>query len=115
MADDIYDLFNNLKRISKGEREEAEPMTIEVGTVKKLDPFTVDMGQYTIEEDFLVLTRTIKGLMKDKKSCHGTCSYGPGTTCRFGQLKVGDAVVLLKDAGGDDWLVLDAVEVDDDE
>lgn len=114
MADDIYDLFNNLKRISKGEREAAEPMSIDVGTVKKLDPFTVDLGQYTIEEDFLVLTRTVQVLLDNKKCCSGAqgCS---GANCRFGKLKVGDAVVLLKDAGGDDWLVLDAVEVDDDE
>lgn len=122
--DDIYDLYENLKKVSKGEREAAEPIAIEFGTVKKLDPFTIDMGGYTIEEDFLVLTRTVKALIEGESCCKGhTCNYNGSKVCngisadkcRFGKLKVGDCVVLLKDAGGEDYLVLDAAEVDDDE
>lgn len=113
--DDIYDLYENLKKVSKGEREAAEPMAIEFGTVKKLNPFTIDMGGYTIEEDFLTLTRTVKALIDNEKCCTGSSACSSGTKCRYGKLKVGDCVVLLKDAGGEDYLVLDAAEVDDDE
>lgn len=110
---DIYDLLELVKEVAINAVRSEEPMEIQYGTVKSLDPFTVDMGGYTLEEDFLVLSRTIQGLMERKDSCHGACAYGPGTQCRFGELKVGDAVALLKDAGGEDWLVLDAVEVED--
>ena len=112
---DINDFLELVKQVARDAVMAEDPMEIQYGTVKSLNPFVVDMGEFTLEDDFLVLSRTIKGLLKDKKSCHGSCSYGPGTTCRFGELKVGDTVALLKDAGGDDWLVIDAVEVDDDE
>jgi len=121
---DIYDLFNILKKLSEGAREAAEPMCIEFGTVKSLDPLTIDMGGYTIEEDFLILTRTVKVLIDAEPCCKGhLCNYNGAKVCdgidadkcRFGKLKVGDCVVLLKDEGGEDYLVLDVAEVDDDD
>lgn len=92
---DIYDLLELVKEVAIKAVKTEEPVEIQYGTVKCLDPFTIDMGGYTLEDDFLILTRTIRGLL-DRAALH-----------------VGDAVVLLKDAGGEDWLVLDAVEVED--
>lgn len=110
----VSDLLELIKEIAVNAVRAEEPMEIQYGTVKSLNPFVIDMGEFTLEDDFLILSRTIKGLMKSKGSCHGNCAYGPGTQCRFGELKSGDTVALLKDAGGDDWLVIDAVEVEDD-
>lgn len=107
---DINDMLELIKEVAINAVQAEDPMEIQYGTVKKLNPFTVDMGEYTLEDDFLILSRTIKGLLKSATSC---CRNG--AECRFGKLEIGDTVALLKDAGGDDWLVLDAVEVDDDD
>lgn len=114
MANSEYELYEIIKEIASEVIAAEEPMAIEYGTVTSLDPFTIDMGDFTIEEDFITLTRTVQALIDNEKCCSG-CSGCSGTNCRFGKLEVGDSVACLKDAGGDDWLVLDAVEVEDDE
>ncbi len=95
--DNIYDLVNNLKRLSVGANR-AE-LTVEFGEVKKVDPLVVDMGQFTIEDDLVVISGRIKwkqGLSQSDEQ----------------HLKVGDALVLLN-MDGELWVALDTVEVED--
>lgn len=115
---DIQELVEVIKQIVEGVIEDEEPVQVEYGTVKSLDPFTIDMGEFTIEEDLITLTRTVKVLLDNETCCEGCSGEGcscSGTTCRFGKLSVGDCVACLKEAGGDGWLVLDAAEVEEDE
>lgn len=95
--DDIYDLLNNIKRIALGATEASEPVEVDFGVVVDTDPLTVDLGDFTIEDDLLIMTRTVKSLVDSEG------------------LEEGDYVLLIKDAGGDAWIAIDAVEVDDDD
>lgn len=95
--DNIYDLMNNLKRLSVGANK-AE-LSVEFGEVKKVDPLVVDMGQFTIEDDMLV----ISGYIKWKQGLSQSNDL---------RLKVGDALVLLN-MDGELWAALDTVEVED--
>lgn len=94
---DIEDLYNTIKEIVIGVLESEEPMSIEYGTVKTVDPLVIDMGNFTIEDDMITVTNTVQKMI-DKDN-----------------LKKDDCVVCLKDAGGDDWLIIDTVEVEDDD
>ena len=94
---DIEDLYNTIKEIVIGVLESEEPMSIEYGTVKTVDPLVIDMGNFTIEDDMITVTNTIQKMI-DKDN-----------------LKKDDCVVCLKDAGGDDRLIIDTVEVEDDD
>lgn len=92
---DTNDLVELIKEIAVNAVRAEEPMGMDHGVVKSVDPLVIDMGDYTIEDDLLVVTGRIRELIdKDK-------------------LKPGDAVLCLKDQGGDDWTVMDTVEADD--
>ena len=114
MLNDTFDLLNVIKGIAVRAVKAEEPAEIQYGNVASLDPFIVDVGEYTLEDDFLTMTRTIKGML-NKEPCCGSCNDGAGTKCRFGSIEEGDVVALLKDAGGDNWLVIDVVEAEEDE
>lgn len=95
--DNIYDLVNNIKRLSVGANK--AQITVEFGEVKKVDPLVVDMGQFTIEDDLVAISGYIKwrqGLSQNNDL----------------RLKVGDALILLN-TGGELWVALDTVEVED--
>lgn len=94
---DIEDLYNTIKEIVIGVLESEEPMTIEYGTIKTVDPLVIDMGSFTIEDDMFTLTNTVRKMVNNRS------------------LRKDDCVVCLKDAGGDDWLIIDTVEVEDDD
>ena len=116
MANSYEELYEIIKEIALQVMKDEEPTDIQFGVVTKLDPFTVDLGDFEVstEDDMLTVTRTVQALI-DNDSCCSGCDHCSGATCRFGKLGVGDSVVCLRSAGGDDWLVLDAAEVEDDE
>lgn len=94
---DIYELMNTIKRMAVEASEAEEPVGVDYGVVKSVDPFVIDMGDYTIEDELIVLTRTIKNYIKS------------------GNVKKGDCVACLSEQGGESWLVLDIAEVEDDD
>lgn len=98
--DNIYDLVNNLKRLSVGaNKAENSQLSVEFGEVKKVDPLVIDMGQFTIEDDLIA----ISGYVKWKQGLSQSNDL---------RLKVGDAIILLN-TGGELWIALDTVEVED--
>lgn len=94
---DINDLLELIKEVAVNAVKAGEPVSIDHGTVKSVDPLVIDMGLFTIEDDLILITGTIRNLIE------------------AGALNEGDAVLCLKDAGGDDWTIMDTVEVDDGE
>ena len=94
---DINDLLELIKEVAINAVRSEEPMGMDHGVVKKLDPLVIDLGDYTVEDDFIIITGRIRELI-DKDKLH-----------------VGDTVLCIKDQGGDDWTIMDTVEADDDD
>ena len=92
-----YEFIELIKTIAIGAVRSEEPTSTEFGEVKTVKPLKIDMGGYTVseKEELFVVTRRIKELIDSDK------------------LKKGDSVLILKEEGGESWIVLDAVEVDD--
>ncbi len=95
---DVYDLVEMIKEIAISAVKAADPMSTEFAEVVSVKPLKLSMGSYTVseKEELFVITRRIKDLIDGKK------------------LKPGDAVLVLKEDGGENWIILDAVEVSGD-
>lgn len=95
---DIYEFVDLIKEIAIAAVRSSEPVSTEFAEVKSVKPLKLSMGSYTVseKEGLFVITRRIKDLIDDKK------------------LKPGDSVLVLKEDGGENWVILDAVEVTDD-
>lgn len=93
--DNIYDLVNNLKELAVKATRATEPMSTVFAEVVTPSPLKLDMGSFKVSEsdELLVLTKTIRNLISNDK------------------LKKGDSVLCLQEEGGEDWIVIDVVEV----
>lgn len=138
MADNIHDLFKNLKAMAKNANDAAGPMRVDLAEVKKVKPLELDFGEFTAseeDEELLVVSEHIRILQEGKIKLKGgklklkfdTCS-GSSTTRDFeiqedsevelkdpDKLKKGDCLICLQDNGGESWVVLDRVDVEDEE
>ena len=95
---DVYDFVEMIKEIAISAVKAADPMSTEFAEVVSAKPLKLSMGSYTVseKEELFVITRRIKELIDGKK------------------LKPGDCVLVLKEDGGENWIILDAVEVTDE-
>lgn len=120
--DSIYDLLNNLKEIANGTQKASSPMTVDFAVVTKVTPLELDFGEFKVEEDdeLFVISNRMKMLQKGKVKLKVN-----GITNEYElledenevlhKLKEGDPVICLQEAGGEGWVVIDKVEVEDDE
>lgn len=120
--DNIYDLLNNLKTVSKGTQKASSPMKIDYAEVTKVDPLELDFGEFKVEEDDELLTtsQTIKILQEGKIKYTFDCPEAGRITREFEleeekKLKIGDPVICLQSEGGEGWVVIDKAEVEDEE
>lgn len=120
--DNVHDLVNNLKKLSQGANRAEEPMKVDFAEVKKVDPLELDFGEFTAteEDEILIVSEKLKILAKGEFTIETTdCSSGSTVekVIKFkdpAKLKKGDAIICIQDAGGENWIALDRVEVDDE-
>ena len=57
---DINDLLELIKETAINAVRAEEPMGMDHGVVKKLSPLVIDLGDYTVEDDFIIVTGRIR-------------------------------------------------------
>lgn len=115
------DLLEIIKQICKNATESLELTRIDYAEVKSVSPLKLDFGEYTISEndELLVISDRIKMLAKGKIKLEiPNCVTGAKETkeCTFidpKPLKAGDCVACIQEQGGEGWVVIDRVEVDE--
>lgn len=81
-------LIQLLKQISKEEREASKPCDVITGTVNSVEPLKIQISQkMMLTEDFLIKTSFFNSL----------------------SISTGDDVVMIREQGGQNFLVLDKV------
>ena len=115
------DLINAIKKIADGSRDREMPMCFMMGKIESLDPLKifVDDSFYIEEESIIVMREFIKDEEYDDhwhtiepvdtttvdKHKHKTEPHITDIAYYRG-LNVGDKVVLLRNAGGQEFLIL---------
>lgn len=105
---------NDLLRLIKSTAVEAvnasKPADAVFGTVLSLSPMTIQVEQkLVLSQNQLVMTRTVRGYTTGNRSGgSGEASFASHNHTVSG-LQVGDKVVLLQVAGGQQYVVLDKV------
>lgn len=78
-----------LKQINKGVMDNSQDVAFYYGLVMKMEPLEIQVDQrFVLDSDFLVLTSTVAG---------------------DSSMKAGDKVILLREQGGQRYIVLDKV------
>lgn len=86
--------------------EASNPTKLLYGTVKSISPLTIKIDQkFTIPEEFLVLTKNVRDY-KVKMSVNGGIEQEYTVK---NSLKAGDKVILLREQGGQKYIVIDKV------
>ncbi|MGG1555006.1 DUF2577 domain-containing protein [Paenibacillus ferrarius] len=111
----IAQLANVIKQAGVGAVQASSPVNILFGVVSATNPLEVTVDQrFTLDEDFLIIPES---LTEYKVSLAHTHSYSGGTTgaalpdeivIRRG-LEVGDALILIRMQGGNQFLIFDRV------
>lgn len=106
----------------------SNPLSIVFGEIASIDPFEVIVDQrYTLTADFLIVPESLTKLELKLEHTHKyTYSTDTGSTTKKTQkadyaepiiirkgLEIGDKVILLRLAGGQQYLILDRMVEDD--
>lgn len=79
------DLYSTIKRIALAAVEESHPTAVMVGTVTKTDPLKVTVEQrLPLDDEFFIVPKRLKG-----------------------SFKAGDGLLMLREQGGQRYVVLD--------
>lgn len=116
----INRLGQTIRKMAIATVDNSNPVNIQLGAVKSVTPLIITIDQrLELDEDFLILTERVQRYEVDLRHNHtytdsddGTMSTQdaliPKLVIREG-LKVGDAVVLARRQGGQEYVVLDKV------
>ena len=117
-------LFNALQTLSRQTNEAHEPSDYVLGVVVSVSPLTIKLEQGDeLSGDFLVLTDLVRDYSVDIEVSHTTEDRGGGggyaefashnhdykgrkKITVYNALKVGESVIMLKQAGGQQFVVL---------
>lgn len=121
-------LLTAIQRIALNAVNSGSPCDYCIGTVMSVDPLTIQIDQQeeALTEDFLVLTDLVRDFQVDITVSHktenrsggsGDAAYASHNHAYSGRkkitvhngLSVGESVILLRQAGGQEFLVLSRV------
>ena len=125
----MADLIQLLKELSKNTNEANEPFEHRKGTVETVNPLTIKVDQKLIlEEEDLILTHLVKDYDVDISVSHETKEFelieGTPTDIKkhkheykgrkkitiHNGLKIGEGVLLIRQQGGQKFIVLDRID-----
>ncbi|WP_337100933.1 DUF2577 domain-containing protein [Paenibacillus sp. YIM B09110] len=96
-------LLDSIKKAGAAAYAAGNPMAVLVGKVTNLNPLEVNVDpRFTLPEDFLILPESLTRFEVDL----GESATGGKVVIRKG-LEAGDAVLLLRVQGGQQYVVLD--------
>lgn len=122
---DALDLVREIKTMSKSERESADPMDYEIGKVISISPLAIKTdSNITLDEDFLVVPQRLTDYETEVEIDWYTENEGGGAGYAefashkheikgikkvkvLAHLKEGDNVILIRQDGGQEFLVYD--------
>lgn len=112
----LPNLLETIKAAAVEAMVAAEPTGILFGTVSTTAPLTVFVDQkLTLTREFLVLTRNVMDIKVERIENNNTegvaSSDTEGGFIIYNGLKKGDGVILLKQQGGQKYIILDKTEV----
>lgn len=103
-----------LKKIAQQTAEQASPMAVLFGAVKSVSPLRVRIeDRFELDEDFLIVPKEM--LRKTESLTHSHPLSGGSTGTALGELVIreglseGDTVLLLRNYGGQKYLVIGRV------
>ncbi len=117
----MANLNEEIKKVAMGAYNESEPSTFLFGTVSSASPLSINVDQKTnLTKEFLVLTNNVIDyeveVEVDWSTELETCSTphkhnvkGKKKIKILNALKVGEKVILIKQQGGQKYLVLDKI------
>lgn len=115
---DTNDLHNALKQCATGAQDASKPMAVVFGTVLLESPLTVNVEEkLTLSTAQLVLTRNVTDYttdmtvdhMTEVASAHAHGYLGRKEFLVHHTLLKGDRVVMLREQGGQRYIILDRV------
>ncbi|WP_216651773.1 DUF2577 domain-containing protein [Paenibacillus sp. NEAU-GSW1] len=108
-------LLELIKQAGAAAYASGNPMAVLAGKIVQTHPLEVSVDQrFTLPEDFLIVPESMTRLELDLTHVHGTGGGVSGealtgkTVIRRG-LEAGDAVLLLRVQGGQQYIILDRV------
>lgn len=102
----MHNLLQIIKKAAVEAVEASNPAKVMYGTVTAASPLAIKIDQrFTVTEDFLILTKNVRDY-KVKISVNGGMEQD--YTVR-NALKTGDKVILLREQGGQKYIVIDKV------
>ncbi|MDF2651714.1 MAG: hypothetical protein K0Q73_7519 [Paenibacillus sp.] len=111
----IAELANLIKQAGVGAVDASSPVNIIFGEVTKVNPLEVTVNQrFALDEDFLIVPESLTEYLIDVSHTHSYSSETTGPALpeklliRRG-LEVGDALLLLRMQGGQQYIILDRV------
>ena len=114
----LGDLVGAIKRAALQAYENADPSTWMLGEVTNTDPLEIEVEQrLTLDEDNLILTRNVKNyktkatfnMSTGSADGHSHSISGKHTITIHNALQEGDLVLLIRQQGGQKFIVVDRV------
>lgn len=105
----VVDIVKNMQKIATQVFEASKPMKLVFGKVISVSPLKVNVDQkLELTEEFLVLTNNV--LEHETEITVDPDNGGQKKKCIIhNQLKVDDTVIMLRDNGGQKYVILDKV------
>ncbi|MDQ0063561.1 DUF2577 domain-containing protein [Paenibacillus harenae] len=108
-------LLDSIKKAGAAAYASGNPMAVLVGKVTSVNPLEVNVDpRFTLPEDFLIVPESLTKMEVDLSHSHNSYEGSTGealtnkVVIRKG-LEAGDAVLLLRVQGGQQYVVLDKV------
>lgn len=118
MANISSNWYQTIAKIAESARKAARPVDFFIGIVETVKPLSIRKNQkLLIDEEFLLLTEAVMDTTKEitisweteDSNNHSHKVKGKKKITYHNALKVGEAVLLLQQEGGQKYLVLDRV------
>lgn len=122
-------LLGTIQQIAKNAIEASNPADYCIGVVQSVDPLTINIEsqEESLTEDFLILTDLVRDFTVDIQVNHTTenaeggsgyaeyASHNHAYTGRkritvYNGLSVGESVILIRQAGGQEFIVLSRID-----
>ena len=107
------DLVDSMKKAALEAVENTDPTCIMYGTVISASPLQIQVNtKLILEENQLVLTRNVTNYTIPTSGSTGSKdghSHGIGSLTVNNSLKAGEEVIMIRQSGGQEYIVLDRV------
>ena len=114
----MADMVEVMQRVAKQTQENMKPVNVLFGEVIEVEPLTISVEQkLTLKKEQLILSRSVTDYTlpvsvswsTGSSDDHSHSISGSKTLTVHGALRLGEKVLLLRQAGGQKFVILDRV------